>query len=158
MPIEVGRVVALPGAPTDREWEQLVAELRATFRAAGRIAVNGNLREWSNGNLHVCIEPAGEGYRLRLGTVKGNATRLNALGLATLVTGAVTAGAAGLSGDPHALFMPIAMAAAGVGALLMNMLRLPDWARRRAEQMERIAMRMRAIMGAPPASFPRAVP
>ncbi|HEX6309773.1 MAG TPA: hypothetical protein VFZ69_16485 [Longimicrobiales bacterium] len=32
MPVELGRVVPLPRAMTDHEWDQLVAELRTTFR------------------------------------------------------------------------------------------------------------------------------
>src|SRR3954449_6387158 len=36
MPVSVGRTVELPRAPTDREWELLVAELRETFGAHGR--------------------------------------------------------------------------------------------------------------------------
>ncbi|CAN5827239.1 hypothetical protein BH23GEM5_BH23GEM5_23600 [soil metagenome] len=73
MPIEVARTVPLRRALTDHEWDQLVAELRATFRARGRVMVQGGLREWANGNLHACVEPTDDGYRLRLGTIKGNA-------------------------------------------------------------------------------------
>lgn len=147
MPIEVARLVPLPRAPTDHEWEQLVGELRTTFGARGRITGQGNLREWSNGNLHACIEPAGEGYRLRLGTVKGNAIQMNVLGGVAAATGAITVGAVALStGIGHGLFPPMMMAAGGVGLLLGNMLRLPGWARRRAAQMERIAKWFREIV------------
>lgn len=93
MPVGVGRIVPLPRPLTDSEWERLVAELRTTFGARGRVSTQGGLREWVNGNLHACIEPAEEGSRLRLGTVKGNAVMLNALGATGVVTGAITFGA-----------------------------------------------------------------
>src|SRR5574338_1050127 len=53
LPIGVSRVVALPRAPTDREWEQLVSEFRTTCQAQGRTTTSGGLRQWSNGNLHI---------------------------------------------------------------------------------------------------------
>lgn len=149
MPIEVGRMVELPAAPTDEQWESLVAELRSTFRARGRVSRHGGLREWWNGNLHACIE-AGEGRTwLRLGTRKSGAGSLNALGVTGVVTGAVAFGGMLLSGGLlDAVFVPTMISAAGVGALLANMLRLPPWARTREQQMEHIAARARAIVAA----------
>lgn len=73
MPISVGRTVDLPRAPTDREWTILVSELRETFRARGKVVSHGDLREWTNGNLHASVEPTETGYRLRLGTLKTSA-------------------------------------------------------------------------------------
>lgn len=70
MPIEVGHTVPLPRPLTDLEWAQLVTALRTTFKAKGKIDVQGNIREWSNGNLHAVVEPVESGYRLRLGTLK----------------------------------------------------------------------------------------
>src|SRR5687768_14134439 len=58
LPIEVGHMVQLPRPLTDQEWEQLVSELRSTFNAGGKLSVQGNIREWRNGNLHAYIEPA----------------------------------------------------------------------------------------------------
>src|SRR5690606_25669383 len=55
MPIEVSHTTNLPRALSDAEWDRLVAELRATFRARGAVAVQGSLREWSNGNLHASV-------------------------------------------------------------------------------------------------------
>jgi hypothetical protein len=68
MPIEVARTVSLPRPLTDHEWEQLVAELRSTFWAPGKISTYGALREWSNGNLRASVEPTDSAYRLRMGT------------------------------------------------------------------------------------------
>ena len=75
VPISVGLTVDLPRAPTDREWDMLVAELRTTFRARGRVESTGGSRQWVNGNLHAYVEPTQSGYRLRMGTLKGNASR-----------------------------------------------------------------------------------
>ncbi len=55
LPIGVSRVVDLPRAPTDREWEQLIAEFRTTFETQGRATRSGGLREWSQGNLHISV-------------------------------------------------------------------------------------------------------
>src|SRR5690606_31180184 len=99
MPIDVAHTVHLPRALTDAEWEQLVAELRATFRARGQVRTHGGLREWSNGNLHASVEPAAGGYRLRMETVKGDAAGFNALGLVSLAMGVATAGGMVLAGE-----------------------------------------------------------
>ena len=64
MPVEVARTVSLPRTITDHEWEQLVGELRTTFRANGKITTHGSLKQWRNGNLHVSVEPTENGARL----------------------------------------------------------------------------------------------
>src|SRR6185295_18104890 len=56
MPVGVSRVVDLPRAPTDREWEQLISEFRRTFGTQGRATTLGGLRDWSQGHLHIAIE------------------------------------------------------------------------------------------------------
>ena len=66
LPTSVGSVVPLPRAPTEHEWERLVAELRTTFGTKGEVTSHGTLREWSYGALHAFVEPAETGYRLRL--------------------------------------------------------------------------------------------
>ena len=148
MPIEVTRVVPLPRAPTAAEWEQLVGELRSTFGARGRAASDGGLREWANGNLHACVEPSGDGYRLRLGTVKGGARTLNAVGGINLLAGAGTLALALVTGNaPQEVIVPAAMAASGIAAFGANVLRLPRWADTRRRQMDFIAARIGAIMG-----------
>jgi hypothetical protein len=148
MPIEVGRVVPLPRAPTDAEWDQLVAELRSTFGARGRVTVEGGLREWRNGNLHASVEPAAGGFRLRLGTVKGDAQGLNALGATGLLAGAAVFVSMVASGEiVGATVVPAIFGTAGVSAFLANLIRLPRWADRRTEQMDRILDRAHAILG-----------
>ena len=50
LPIGLTRVVDLPRAPTDREWERLISEFRSTFGAQGTATTSGGLRDWSVGN------------------------------------------------------------------------------------------------------------
>jgi hypothetical protein len=153
IPIEVVRTVSLPRALTEHEWQQLVAELRTTFRATGRITAHGALKEWSNGNLRVLLEPTAEGYRVRMGTVKGDAAGLNALGAGGIVASAGIFASLAFWGVPTtfadaALYLaPIILGGGGIGALVSNRSRLPRWARLRAEQMDHIATRIRSIMG-----------
>lgn len=152
MPFSVRRTVELPRAPTDREWEVLVAELRETFNARGRDRSQGGLREWSNGNLHARVEPTGTGHRLRLGTTKTNAVPLNRVGAAGLVTAVVFLMILALSGTlPESLFLPLVLIAMSGGVLGYNAARLPGWATEREEQMERIAARAVALLGGAPA-------
>lgn len=147
IPIEVSRTIPLPRALTDSEWERLVAELRTTFRARGMLAAHGGLREWSNGNLHACVEPAGDGWRLRLGTLKGDAPGWNTLGAAWLVGSVALAVFGGLSGGGLGAFVaPALIGSAGVAALVANLVRLPRWASLRQRQMEHIEARVRTMM------------
>jgi len=153
MPIEVGHSIALPRSLTDSEWEHLVAELRTTFGAKGRVTTQGGLREWVNGNLHACIEPAEVGYRLRLGTFKSDAATLNALGVTGVVTGAIAFGALLMSGSlQEAVFVPWMISASGAAAVFANMVRLPRWTKQRKEQMNHVAAKVGAIMGREPTS------
>jgi hypothetical protein len=148
MPVEVGRTVPLPRPLTDAEWERLVAELRTTFRARGRIDVDGGLRQWSNGNLHVAVEPGENGYRLRMGTLKGGATEINGLGLAGVVTGGALLGASALTGGGIDLAAPLMLGAGGIAAFLANLVRLPRWASERSRQMAHIEAWMRSNLQA----------
>jgi len=140
MPVGVSRVVDLPRAPTDREWEQLISEFRTTFGTQGVATTSGGLREWSHGNLHVSVEPTQHGEQLRLSTLKEDALALNGLGLVmggmSLLMGAVVAAAGKPAKALLVLGMFGGMALAAIGA---NLVRLPRWARERERQMEAIA-------------------
>jgi hypothetical protein len=140
LPIGVGRTVELGRRLTDEEWERLVTELRVTFDARGTVRQEGGLRQWTNGNLQVFLEPSGSGHRLRLRTVKGNALSMIRMGGAFLVGSGVLALALTLSGKladkPGG---PIMMAVAGAVAIVVAALQLPRWARQRAQQMDSIA-------------------
>ena len=148
MPISVGRSVDLPRIPTDREWEILVAELRATFEATGKIKEHGRLRQWTNGNLGVFVEPTESGSRLRLRTRKGDAAALNTLALGGVGMGVLMLVAGVLVGNPATeLVAPTIFATSGAGAFLMNALRLPRWAQKREAQMTWLAARAAKLVG-----------
>lgn len=153
MPVSVGRTVDLPRAPTDREWDLLVAELRETFGAHGRDGSRGELRAWTNGNLHAYVEPTETGHRLRMGTVKGDGIALGRMGIFGMVMALVMLAffllASGGLGEGAG--MVLLFAAMGAAALGANAVRLPQWAGEREEQMEHIATRARTLIRADPA-------
>lgn len=151
MPTSAGRSVELPRALTDREWEILLSEIRETFGARGRDASAGGIRQWTNGNLQAYVEPTDAGYRLRLGSVKGDAAPTNRLGIGGVLTGLGLAVIGALSGEAGALAAPAVVTALGAGTLFYNTRRLPRWMMERERQMERIALRARALAGAGPA-------
>src|SRR5205823_12843408 len=91
LPIGVARTVNLNRRLTDHEWERLVVRLRDVFNARGRTRIDGSLRQWTNGNLQVLLEPTETGHRLRFGTMHGAARAAIGAGFATLgVTTIVT--------------------------------------------------------------------
>jgi hypothetical protein len=152
MPVSVGQSVDLPRAPTDREWEMIVADLRETFGARGKVGSRGEVREWTNGNLHAYVEPTPTGHRLRLRTTKGNALALNRSAGAALATAVVWLMVLAVSGGlPEAIFLPLIFILTGSGALTFNALRLPGWAHEREAQMEGVAARARTLLAGPAA-------
>jgi hypothetical protein len=70
VPLGVARSTVLPRRLTEDEWEQVVVDLRQTFDARGRVARQGKLREWTNGNLQAFLEPTPDGERFRIRTRK----------------------------------------------------------------------------------------
>jgi hypothetical protein len=153
LPISVGRIIELPRAVTDHEWDILVSVLRETFGAKGKVQFHGGIREWTQGTLHAFLEPTETGHRLRLHTRKigaGFLNRVGATGLAvglSLITVLLTTG-------QSPVFMELALISSmliGGGTLAPNVLRLPRWAREREGQMEDIAGRVRALIEEPPA-------
>lgn len=154
-PVSVGRVVTLPRAATEREWEILVTELRDTFRARGHVTSQGGMREWRNGNLRASLEPTEAGHRLRMGTRKTDAKPVNGIGVAGLVIGSALLLSSGLDantfGETLATLIPAVIAASGGSLLAANFLRLRRWASEREGQMEHIATRARALLKGAPA-------
>jgi hypothetical protein len=150
MPVSVGRTVDLPRAPTDREWDMLVDELRETFGARGTERSGGGLRAWTNGNLHAYVEAAESGYRLQLGTTKGNAVPSSRLAMGAVLAGLVLAVL--LFGEvlDEDLSVFLIMPVLGALTLAANAVRLPRWARERKEQMDHIAVRVRTLVPALP--------
>jgi hypothetical protein len=142
-PRSVARVIRLPRALDEMEWSQLVADLRATFGAQGRIQVHGALRSWSNGNLQVHVEPDGGAYRLRMQTVKGNTyprVLIGATGLLVSSVLIVDRMAAGITSD---LALAALVGFAGLGFMISSRVELPRWAAERESQMDAIAERVR---------------
>ena len=150
LPIGVSRVVDLPRAPTDREWEQLIAEFRTTFGTQGQATTSGGIRDWSHGNLHISVEPTGHGHQLRLSTLNEGAVALNGLGVVTggmaLLMSAVVAAA----GKPEkALAVLIMFGGIALAAFGANLVRSPRWARERTQQMEAIAAHAVKLLSTP---------
>jgi hypothetical protein len=150
LPIQVSRVVDLPRAPTDREWEQLIGTFRTTFGVPGHATISGGLRQWSHGNLHIGVEPTAQGEQLRLTTLKGDAEGLNALGLVMAAMSVLLGAVIAAAGQPGKSLVIVGMfglmALAAFGA---NLVRLPRWARERERQMEAIAEHAVKLLSAP---------
>ncbi len=151
LPVSAGRTVDLPRAPTDREWELIVVTLRETFGAKGKVDGSALGRSWSNGDLHIYVEPTESGYRLRMGTLTSQGLARNRLGLAGLIIGLLMLVAMLREGPmTDDIIAPLLMMAVGAGAFATNALRLPAWARTREEQMERIEARVLTLLAEPP--------
>jgi hypothetical protein len=144
--IGVGRTVQLDHRMNDAEWERLVVVLRDTFDARGQVRVDGSLRQWTNGNLQVLVEPTTKGDRVRLRTRNGSAQSMITIGVTMVATSALVAVVALLRGADGAgalaSFVPVA--AGGVGAMLAGWLRLRSWAPTRLQQMDDIAQQLEA--------------
>ncbi len=149
----VGHVVHLSRKLTDEEWERFVVEVRETFSARGTMASQGSLRQWSNGNLQVLLEPTDAGHRVRFRTVKGNAPGLLSGGLvmgAVAVAGEVTAVLTGVAHDIGLVASFGVLGAIGLGAAATTALRLPRWASTRKAQMEDLGARVTEMALKPP--------
>src|SRR5262249_12956459 len=150
LPMGVERTVELNRRLSDEEWERLVVLLRETFHARGRVAGQGSLRQWTNGNLQALLEPTATGQRVRLRTFKSNGPPRMAGGLAMLgiaITGVTPAVLTGVGGD---LGMLAGMGALGaMGAMMIGsaIVGLPRWARLRQKQMEDVAAKLEAGEG-----------
>lgn len=140
LPIGISRTVELNRRMTDQEWELLVVRLREVFKARGTTRSDGSLRQWTNGNLHVLLEPTENGQRLRFGT-------FNAAARASITSGLIALGMSGMVAIVSAIAGSLANAApayvftgtVGLAMIANGALRLPGWARLRGRQMEALA-------------------
>lgn len=140
LPIGVARTVNLNRRLTDDEWERLVVRLREVFDARGTTRAEGSLRQWTNGNLQVLLEPTESGHRLRFRTVNGSAQTAFGIGFITLGAGVVTAVVTALTGSLGQAMGGIGfLLAAGALFIATGALRLPSWARLRGKQMDALA-------------------
>lgn len=142
MTIGVGRTAVLERRLTTDEWERLVVKARETFDARGNVKSEGALRQWTNGNLQVLVEPTEHGDRLRMRTVNGYAQLAIFVGIGVMAVPAlvaVVAMAAGLPdiGDRLRDLAPLGLM--GAASLGVGLARLRGWARTRLLQMDEIA-------------------
>jgi hypothetical protein len=152
LPIGVARTVELNRRMTDDEWDLLVVRLREVFHARGRTSSEGSLRQWTNGNLHVLLEPTEKGQRLRFGTFNAAAHASIRTGLLSVGAVSVMAVATAMSGTiAHAAPMLTLVGSIGVGLVANGVLRLPRWAKLRGHQMETLAA---AVAASSPTSLP----
>jgi hypothetical protein len=148
IPIGVARTVQLDRRLTDDEWESLVVRCREVFEARGKVESHGSFRQWTNGNLQILLEPAGETHRLRFKTTRGESRGMVAAGASMIAAASVVALVGSLTGtmsfvEVLASGMPVALG--GVGMLVAGLLRLPSWRRKRDEQFETLASEMLAL-------------
>ena len=159
LPIGVARTVDLHRRVTDDEWERLVVQLREVFNARGSTRTDGSLRQWTNGNLQVLLEPTETGHRLRFGTMHGGARASIGAGLATLAVTGVVAITSAIGGQLSDAMSGVSfLLAAGAVMVAGGAIRLPGWARLRGRQMEALAAQVAAPPMAAPASPPPALP
>lgn len=147
-PIGVARSVTLDRPLSDEEWGDLVSQLRSTFNASGRVTSSGGFREWRNGNLRITASPATAGYQVDMRTSKGGARSLMTTGaIMTGISGAIMAVTA-LTGSmgPGDFTDTLPMLGIGAGLFSAGMIQVPAWARRRREQFDRIAERLKAAI------------
>jgi hypothetical protein len=143
LPIGVARTVNLNRRLTDPEWERLVVQLREVFNARGTTRADGSLRQWTNGNLQVLLEPTETGHRLRFRTLHGAARASIGAGLAALGVTATVAVATAISGHlGDAIPGIVFLLATGMAMIVNGALRLPAWARQRGRQMDALAAQM----------------
>ncbi|HKA57302.1 MAG TPA: hypothetical protein VKD28_01700 [Gemmatimonadales bacterium] len=140
LPLGVARTVNLNRRLTDDEWERLVVQLREVFDARGSTRSDGSLRQWTNGNLQVLLEPTESGHRLRFRTMHGGAQASIAMGFVCFGAAAVTTLITALTGSLGEALGGIAfLGAAGSLFVAVGALRLPRWARIRGKQMDALA-------------------
>jgi hypothetical protein len=143
--IGVGRTVYLERTLSREEWEQLVVRLRETFDARGVVVEQGGLRQWSNGNLQVLVEPTATGDRVRMRTRNANAQATLTIGLIMGGTAALLTGIAAATGEisePRAFVMIAPLAVLSVATVSAGLARLRGWAARRVAQMDAVASQL----------------
>ena len=143
LPIGVERTISLDRRLDEAEWERLVVDLREVFNARGAVTSSGSFRQWTNGNLQAMLEPTATGQRLRLVTTRGASRFSMSVGSALVGFSGVLAISASMAGHLVPSIPGISIIALiGLGAFLNGALRLPGWARRRAQQMDAIATQL----------------
>ncbi|MCL4864676.1 MAG: hypothetical protein KJZ47_02205 [Gemmatimonadales bacterium] len=144
LPLGVGRTVELDRWLSEDEWERLVVDLRDTFDARGVVRADGSLRQWTNGNLTVLLEPGVNGHRIRMRTYNEMARALLTGGAGALAATTVVTAMSSLAGalTMRSLVGIGFLAIMGVGLFVAGAMRLSGWSRLRLDQMKGIAARL----------------
>jgi len=140
--VGVGRTVQLDRTLSDAEWQRLVVQLREDFGAVGTVSERGGLRQWSNGNLRVLVEPTERGDRVRMLTRNGAAQSYVTLGAglaAAAAVGAVISGIAGALAEPGVIGPLAGLSGMAAASFAAAAFRLRGWADIRTRQMQRLA-------------------
>lgn len=153
--VGVGQTVELDRKLTTDEWERLVVDLRETFDARGTVRQDGSLRQWTNGNLQVMLEPTLTGERVRMRTLKESARAWMTGGMITSVVSAIVAVMAQGNGRQSGLTMAAVLASIAAGQFALGALQLPAWVRLRRKQMREIAERLTRDTPSLPSPDPR---
>lgn len=143
--IGVGRTVFLERTLSREEWEQLVVLLRETFDARGVVVEQGGLRQWSNGNLQVWVEPTATGDRVRMRTRNANAQATLTIGIVLGGTAALLTGIAAATGEiiePRAFVMIAPLAVLSIATVSAGLARLRSWTAQRMAQMDAVASQL----------------
>lgn len=153
LPLSASRTMQLDRTLTESEWELLVAQLRETFNAPGQVTSHGSLRQWTNGNLQVLLEPTATGQRIRLRTEKKEAAAGIIVGLTAFFGSAAalgTAAALNALGDRGMVVALTSALVVGTGLVASTVLPLGRWARTRQQQFDTIAARVARMVQLPP--------
>ncbi len=155
LPVRVERNVKLRRRFSEDEWEEVVADLREIFNAAGVVEEDGSLRRWSNGNFQVVLEVNAITQRIRLRTFKTNALVL--VGAGSGICGAASGALMATlwnttAADARLVTILAVMAAAGALIVGLTALSLGPWVRRRHQQMAEVAARAIALDRSEPAN------
>jgi hypothetical protein len=144
LPLGVGRTVELDRWLSEEEWERLVVDLRQTFDARGVVRADGSLRQWTNGNLQVLLEPGARGHRIRMRTYNEMARVLLTGGAGALAASAVVTAMSAMAGTltMRSLVGVGFLATMGAALVAAGALRLSGWARLRLGQMKGIGARL----------------
>lgn len=138
LPVGVGSAVPLPRPLDDAEWQRLVAFLRDTFEAQGRVEEGAGRREWRNGNLRISVDAVGDAAVLEMRTRKSNARSMIRMGIGFLAGSGIVETALLLTHSPGAAGV-LPFAVAGTAMTAIGALQLPGWSSTRRKQFEHVA-------------------
>ena len=149
IPVSLERVVALPRQLTEDEWARLVADLRETFEARGKVSQDGPLRQWNNGNLSAMLEPAADGWQLRLRTLRGNTAPMFGMSgifaaMSLLITTVLLA--KDLPQDPSKYVLGAFFLLAGLAIAGYQWVATTRWHAQRTNQIDALARRVSAMV------------